>query len=175
MPGDDTVNNLDYTEDVANTSTPVSAPPSFRSRATSLVSQQSQAENSHSDAERMLAEAFNNGEGSDWEQGEGDDRQSLIRQTPAALTQDTRSTHLERLSHRTTEIPSSVTLTPPTASALRTASQTTCHPNLTISNDGVFANLDAKPELGEKLEEQPPVRHYCPYNRYTPTNVCKVL
>lgn len=26
------------------------------------------------------------------------------------------------------------------------------------SNDGVFANLDAKPERGEKIEEQPPVR-----------------
>ena len=25
------------------------------------------------------------------------------------------------------------------------------------SNDGVFANLDAKPERGEKIEEQPPV------------------
>lgn len=26
-----------------------------------------------------------------------------------------------------------------------------------LANDGVFANLNAKPERGEKLEEQPPV------------------
>lgn len=28
----------------------------------------------------------------------------------------------------------------------------------TAANDGVFANLNAKPERGEKTEEQPPVR-----------------
>ena len=28
------------------------------------------------------------------------------------------------------------------------------------SNDGVFANLNAKPERGEKLEEQPPVSSF---------------
>ena len=28
----------------------------------------------------------------------------------------------------------------------------------TAPNDGVFANLNAKPERGEKTEEQPPVR-----------------
>ena len=33
------------------------------------------------------------------------------------------------------------------------------------SNDGVFANLDAKPERGEKLEEQPPV---CYSSKYHP-------
>lgn len=27
------------------------------------------------------------------------------------------------------------------------------------ANDGVFANLNAKPERGEKTEEQPPVRY----------------
>lgn len=31
------------------------------------------------------------------------------------------------------------------------------HTQFTLANDGVFANLNAKPELGEKLEEQPPV------------------
>lgn len=31
------------------------------------------------------------------------------------------------------------------------------HAQFTLANDGVFANLNAKPELGEKLEEQPPV------------------
>lgn len=29
------------------------------------------------------------------------------------------------------------------------------------NNDGVFANLNAKPELGEKTEEQPPVSATC--------------
>jgi hypothetical protein len=32
------------------------------------------------------------------------------------------------------------------------------HNQFTSANDGVFANLNAKPERGEKLEEQPPVR-----------------
>ena len=31
------------------------------------------------------------------------------------------------------------------------------HTQFTLANDGVFANLSAKPELGEKEEEQPPV------------------
>ena len=31
------------------------------------------------------------------------------------------------------------------------------HTQHTLANDGVFANLNAKPELGEKEEEQPPV------------------
>lgn len=30
--------------------------------------------------------------------------------------------------------------------------------HLTSANDGVFANLNAKPERGEKLEDHPPVR-----------------
>lgn len=33
---------------------------------------------------------------------------------------------------------------------------------LTSANDGVFANLNAKPERGEKLEENPPVRSSTP-------------
>lgn len=36
------------------------------------------------------------------------------------------------------------------------------HARYGLANDGVFANLNAKPELGEKLEEQPPVG-FCPY------------
>jgi len=36
------------------------------------------------------------------------------------------------------------------------------------SNDGVFANLDAKPERGEKLEEQPPV---CLFLRPSSTHI----
>jgi hypothetical protein len=31
------------------------------------------------------------------------------------------------------------------------------HNQYTSANDGVFANLNAKPERGEKLEEHPPV------------------
>lgn len=34
--------------------------------------------------------------------------------------------------------------------------------HLTSANDGVFANLNAKPERGEKLEEHPPVRSSTP-------------
>lgn len=30
--------------------------------------------------------------------------------------------------------------------------------HFTSANDGVFANLNAKPERGEKLEDHPPVR-----------------
>ena len=160
VPEDDTVNTSASPEEEAHISTPISAPPSFRSRATSLASRQSQNDDTHSDAERMLAEAFNDGEGSDGEQGEEDDRQRLIRQTTGVLADDARSARPGRLNRRITEIPSFVTSRHYTSSALRSPSGIVFHPNLTSSNDGVFANLDAKPELGEKLEEQPPVRRF---------------
>lgn len=49
--------------------------------------------------------------------------------------------------------------TPPVATAAPTRTQTGGAPfNSFRQNDGVFANLNAKPERGEDKEELPPVR-----------------
>ena len=137
---------------------PNSAPPSFRSRASTSSSRRAEHDDIRSDAERMLAETFNDGEVSEGEQEASDDRQRLIHRSYGPQANDTRSHYSARLNRRMTEIPSFVNFRPANTNAARGRSQNPSLPNLTPSNDGVFANLDAKPELGEKLEEQPPVR-----------------
>lgn len=53
-----------------------------------------------------------------------------------------------------TGVPSS---TPPTLVNPTRVHNTATINRLSSANDGVFANLNAKPERGEKVEEQPPV------------------
>ena len=53
-----------------------------------------------------------------------------------------------------TEAPSS---TPTVLSDHNRAPNTAGNNRFSSANDGVFANLNAKPERGEKTEEQPPV------------------
>ncbi|MCJ1359156.1 MAG: hypothetical protein MMC33_009156 [Icmadophila ericetorum] len=145
-------------EDSQNT-TPNSPPPSFRSRASSLVSRHRNQPSHDSPAvDRTLADTFDTGDGSDDDDApDDDDRQRLIR-SPTASTIDPRSDVSERpdgLQRRITELPTnsattrynSINRNRPTGASTVTFSS---------SNDGVFANLDAKPERGEKLEEQPP-------------------
>ena len=157
MPDNDTMNvtKPSETQTDIHASTPNSAPPSFRSRASSSASRLDQNGNIRSDADQMLAETFNDGEASDGDEEAMDDRQRLIRQATGASADGTRVAQLNR---RMTEIPSFVTSRSASTNATRPGSQIPLTPNFTSSNDGVFANLDAKPELGEKLEEQPPVR-----------------
>lgn len=141
-----------------------SPPPSFRSRSSSHSSRWFLHDESHrNDADRTLADTF--GDGSDSEADEEpDDRQRLMRAHPqpppptdtgnAAASSSTGTTDTPQgqqtasgLQRRPTEFP---TLNSAAAGPGRVISS---------SNDGVFANLAAKPERGEKNEDLPPVRY----------------
>ena len=141
--------------------TPSSPPPSFRSRASSVTSRHLLSEDPiTTEAERTLADTFDDGSDSDDDgHNEGDDRQRLMRA-------NTRQSELEQrrvndsngpnLAGAVTRLP---VVAPPVSSNVPARPYTGATPYSTFShsNDGVFANLDAKPERGEKLEEQPPV------------------
>ena len=143
-------------------SIPSSPPPSFRSRTSSPTSRHLLASQDPltSEADRTLADTFDDGEGSD-DEGEagGDDRQRLMRGTASQPTGEegntvagSRPTVGQR---RVTELP---VFSPRTAPASGTARKVYGVGSASV-NDGVFANLSAKPEKGEKAEEEkPPVR-----------------
>lgn len=129
---------------------PISPPPSFRSRASSPTSRH------HEPVDQNLADTFDaDGSDSD-EENDGDDRQRLMRGTPstssaeAVGTIETATTDGERpapsIERRATYLP--VFAAPTTGRVYGGGS----------ASDGVFANLSAKPETGEKTEEHPPVR-----------------
>jgi len=123
-------------------STPISPPPSFRSRASSPTSR-------HVDA--TLADTFDaDGSDSD-EDNDGDDRQRLMRGTPSTSAADTPSVTSVTADGRPTVGERTVThmpvLTPAVPGRVYGGGS---------GGDGVFANLSAKPEAGEKLEEHPP-------------------
>ena len=134
---------------------PSSPPPSFRSRASSPSSRHllSSEDPITSDAERTLADTFDDGTGSDNESNDGDDRQRLMRANPQPLS--TNDEDRPTLQRAVTEFPSFPASTTGTLEAPVRVYGGGARPS---SNDGVFANLSAKPEHGEKLEEQPPVR-----------------
>jgi hypothetical protein len=128
---------------------PNSPPPSFRSRASSptsrrLLNQDPLFPGSDRD---HLEDTFDDGEDSDAE-NDGDDRQRLMRGDGAHADQDgtpsTSPTPAVRsappIERRVTELP-----------AFRPM------PQSRGATDGVFANLSAKPEPGQQLEEKPPV------------------
>lgn len=145
---------------------PNSPPPSFRSgsRSTSPSSRRLlHSDSVHDDNDQTLADAFGDGDESDDDE-EPDDRQRLMRGSPdtgshggygqpapsAYSSSDARINGQEPpritpLSRRPTILP---TFTTPTAGSGRSVAP---------SNDGVFANLAAKPERGEKTEDLPPV------------------
>ncbi|KAF7122169.1 hypothetical protein CNMCM5793_000126 [Aspergillus hiratsukae] len=142
----------------ASTPTPSSPPPSFHSRSSSLSRRLLQNDPHRSDADQTLADAF--GDGSDSEaDDEPDDRQRLMRAHPeqssvsggeaapssaANEPPSQRNQSSSTLQRRPTILPSFST---PPSGAGRVISS---------SNDGVFANLAAKPERGEKNEDLPP-------------------
>ena len=98
-----------------------------------------------------MAEAFDDGSLSDDEENGGDDRQRLMRGNPTVTPNSTdaadptgQESQRPDLGTRTvTQLP------PPTAGIPYRTFQS--------SNDGVFANLNAKPERGGEKEEMPPV------------------
>jgi hypothetical protein len=103
--------------------------------------------------DQNLADTFD-ADGSDDEDNDGDDRQRLMRGTPASSSAE----HIasEPPSEGTTLAPPP-TVRPPTALPTFTPTSTRVYGGGSGS-DGVFANLSAKPELGEKMEEHLPVR-----------------
>ena len=88
------------------------------------------------------------------EENDGDDRQRLMRGTPSTLSRERDTTEsttaIENrqpvIERRPTQLPV-FTPTPTTGRVYGGGS----------GSDGVFANLSAKPETGEKTEEHPPV------------------
>lgn len=129
--------------------TPVSPPPSFHSRASSPTSRRllSSHDPLISDAERALADSFDSP--SDDEDPYGGDERRIQGSQSSAQTGDasTEQNDTRRgLERRVTELP---VFTP----AVSTGSRAITRP----THDGVFTNLSAKPERGEKTEDQPPV------------------
>lgn len=159
-------NDEEYCQDTSqrpsNTeATPSSPPPSFRSRASSPSSRHLLSEDPiTTEAERTLADTFDDGSDSDDDgHNEGDDRQRLMRASTHQSQLEQRAVHDgngPNLSGAVTRLP---VVVHPVSSNVPARPYTGATPYSTFShsNDGVFANLNAKPERGEKLEEQPPV------------------
>jgi len=131
---------------------PSSPPPSFRSRTSSpssrhLLSQDPLA----SEAEQTLADTFDDGD-SDGED-DTDDRQRLMRGQPDSPVQEQAAQSNENgprhpiIQRRVTELPA---FAPPVTGSGRVIG------GGRSTNDGVFANMAAKPERGEKGEDHPP-------------------
>ncbi|EAU36528.1 conserved hypothetical protein [Aspergillus terreus NIH2624] len=142
--------------------TPSSPPPSFRSRSSSISSRRLLHDPSRSnDEDQTLADAF--GDGSDSEaEDEPDDRQRLMRAHPEPRTAGDSSTEAAASSSGASsgqsgsQPPAGIvrrqTLLPSFTSSQSSGGGRVIH----SSNDGVFANLAAKPERGEKNEDLPP-------------------
>ena len=142
--------------DTPISATPSSPPPSFRSVASSPTSRHF-PHDSDERVDQNLADTFDaDGSDSD-EENDGDDRQRLMRGTPASSSTD------QIVTPTTTGSPS-----PPTIERRATylpvfapqpAGQTGRVFGGGSGSDGVFSNLSAKPEAGEKMEEHPPVSY----------------
>ena len=94
---------------------------------------------------RDLEDTFNASEPSDSDGMADDDRERLIRDAVSGASGPSL-----RNSGPTTEY----------SATNRVAQNTAPSGKFSHPNDGVFANLNAKPESGDKVEEQPPVRCY---------------
>jgi len=134
------------------TATPSSPPPSFRSRASSISSRRALLDDA-SPVDQNLAATFD-ADGSEDEDNDGDDRQRLMRGTSA-------SSSAEQISAPpTTDL--NIPVAPPVVRRAVTyiPAFAPVDPSRVYGggsgSDGVFANLSAKPEVGEKLEEHPP-------------------
>lgn len=154
IPGSDQEN--DPTSPKTNHDTqsiPSSPPPSFRSRASSQSSRRLLSDDPiTTEADRTLADTFDDGSASDSDGNEGsDDRQRLMRGNIPVTSGQTIVTEGSRpvpIQRTVTEFPGVL------PSPARTRG--TPYSTFATSNDGVFANLSAKPERGEKDEEEKP-------------------
>ena len=145
-------------------SIPSSPPPSFRSRASSPSSRHLLSEDPiTTEAERTLADTFDDGSDSDDDgNNQGDDRQRLMRASTHQSESEQRSGNNGNGPNLTGAVTRLPVVVPPVSSNVPTRPYASAIPYSTFShsNDGVFANLDAKPERGEKIEEQPPVSSF---------------
>lgn len=139
-------------------STPSSPPPSFRSQASSPTFRAllSTDDPFPDQDDQTLAETFDDGGASDAEDG-FDDRQTLMRANPRsavgeaeeqqgpkpATTTTITGAQRSSMQRRVTELPVFASIAP--------------RRQLPGGNDGVFANLAAKPERGDTGAEKPPV------------------
>ncbi|KAF2259988.1 hypothetical protein CC78DRAFT_502370 [Lojkania enalia] len=132
---------------------PNSPPPSFHSRASSPsgASRRLLADDPlTNDADRTLADTFDSpsdDEDSDGEDGDGvDDRQRLMRGNPQPQADaEGEEPPRQGIQRRVTTLPAFNTAMPRSGRVYGGG-----------SNDGVFANLSAKPTRGEDVEEKPP-------------------
>lgn len=137
-------------EDTPLSATPSSPPPSFRSRASSPTSRHLLHDTSPVD--QNLADTFDAAGSDSDDENDGDDRQRLMRGTSS----------LPPAEHVTTELSTNGTPAPPPIESRPTYPPTFIPTSTRVygggsGSDGVFANLSAKPETGEKTEEHPPV------------------
>jgi len=138
--------------DTPTSPAPNSPPPSFRSRASSPSSRRL-LHDTDSPVDQSLADAFD-ADGSDDEDNDGDDRQRLMRGTPSSSSAE----NIAAPSNTTIISPPA----PPTVERRPTYLPAFAPTTARVygggsGSDGVFANLSAKPEAGEKMEEHPPV------------------
>lgn len=136
----------------APTAIPDSPPPSFRSRASSRRPSRDDDRN-HSEQQRDLDDAFDAPSDDENDDADSRDRRRLIQGTSSASSpnRSSASTSEDRAyppapQRRVTEIPA---FTPTTNSGR-------VYGGGSGANDGVWANLNAKPRAGEDLEEKPP-------------------
>ena len=92
--------------------------------------------------DRALEETFDDSNAPELDGTAQDDREQLIRNS---------------MSHQNNTATSSIATRSNASTGRVTAPHHARSAILSKSNDGVFANLNAKPEIGEKFEEQPPV------------------
>lgn len=135
---------------------PNSPPPSFHSRASSFERRRQQNGN----VDSTLADAFDtDGDDSD---DEPDDRQRLVRGNSFPISSSNSTSPTSNAGNAGNDIPSA-----PSRGQSTQWSSTATNPQQAgsrvygggIQSDGVFSNMTARPERGEKIvEEQPPVR-----------------
>lgn len=149
------VANADDNDHLSSAPIPNSPPPSFRSNDSSPRNSHAAHRRTPSNPRDDLADAFN-GSGSDTEdENDGDDRQRLMRGNPSATAASGSATP----GSAEAQADGAIQLTE-TPQVTRPVGQAPIQGRVYGggSGDGVFANLSAKPERGEKLiEEFPPV------------------
>jgi len=136
---------------------PTSPPPSFRSR-TSSISPHHKSSEQDPLVNQTLAETFNSPSDDDSDDEDTrrlDDRQRVMSGRPEETNAGDNNATLQNARPPATGTP--VSETPVSAPA--TTGQRPYGGGNAVVHDGVFANLSAKSQPGEELEEKPPVRN----------------
>lgn len=141
-------------DDISTSLSPVpnSPPPSFRSRASSVRHSSSQERAQQTEQEQTLHDTFDAPSDDESDDEDTRDRRQLIQgDRGESRDEDENEGSAPRpgqVQRRVTEIP---VFAAPNAASGRV------YGGGNAANDGVFANLNAKPKVGEDLEEKPPV------------------